>query len=128
MPSSCAISHSGCEFSRQEGRKAGTKQPAKASETSSKARSCLHCSAETHGGFWRKAKDADTSDLQQVFGEALEWMKQQKSGLLKDYPLVPPSDPEIQRLLRRQLRPGAPEHQQTKLSGKAMRTRNAAKT
>ncbi|CAJ1364058.1 unnamed protein product [Effrenium voratum] len=27
-------------------------------------------------------------------------MKQQKSGLLKDYPLVPPSDPEIQRLLR----------------------------
>jgi len=34
-----------------------------------------------------------------LFGHTLEWLKKQQTGLLKDYPLQPPSDPELQQLV-----------------------------
>ncbi|CAE7663843.1 unnamed protein product [Symbiodinium sp. CCMP2456] len=38
-------------------------------------------------------------DLGQLFGNTLEWLKKQQTGLLKDYPIQPPSDPELQQLV-----------------------------
>ena len=40
----------------------------------------------------------------QLFGQTLDWLKKQQTGLLKDYPIPPPSDPELQRLVSAGLR------------------------
>ena len=51
----------------------------------------------------KEFKEDKLPDLQKLFSQSMEWLKKQQTGLLKDYPIEPPADPELQRLVSLQL-------------------------
>ncbi|CAE7707066.1 unnamed protein product [Symbiodinium necroappetens] len=57
------------------------------------------CSSPLETKPAKEFKGDKLADLGQLFGNTLEWLKKQQTGLLKDYPIQPPSDPELQQLV-----------------------------